>query len=95
MLIVDLNYSGNLKQIDQYLIAHREFLQKYYDQGVLLASGPKQPRDGGIIIALVDEATMRTIITEDPFYQQGIAEYKFISFEPVKYSQVLAPLLEP
>jgi len=93
MLIIDLVYTGTLDQIDQVLLEHRNFLQKYYDLGILLASGPKNPREGGIIIALGSKSQMEEIIKEDPFYQNNLAVYKFTEFNPVKYAEVLKDLL--
>lgn len=90
MLIIELTYQKPLAEIDKYLIAHREWLDKYYQQGLLVASGPKQPRDGGIIIALTNSETANQLIKEDPFYQQGLAQYKITEFEPVKYCVELA-----
>lgn len=93
MLIVDLTYTGSLKQIDEVLMAHRSFLQKYYDLEILLASGPKNPREGGIIIALCEKTEMEKIIQEDPFYQNKLASYKITEFNPVKYCEALNALI--
>ena len=95
MLVIDIAYTGSLDQIDQVLVSHRSFLQKYYDLGILLASGPKNPREGGIIIALGEKAEMEKIIQEDPFYQNKLATYKITEFNPVKYCEALKPLLSP
>lgn len=86
MLIVELTYKKPLSEVNKYLDQHRSFLQIHYDQGLLVASGPKDPRDGGIIIANTTEKTMNELIKDDPFYINGIADYKIIKFEPVKYS---------
>ena len=93
MLVIELEYLKPLSEIDNYLTEHRTFLQKYYEQGLLLASGPQKPRVGGIIIALADLETMQTIIKEDPFFQHKLADYRFIEFDPVKYASELTPLL--
>lgn len=85
MLIIELTYQKPLTEIDKYVAAHREWLDKYYQKGLLLVSGPKQPRDGGIIIALTDRETANQLIREDPFHQHGLAQYKITEFEPVKY----------
>ncbi len=76
MLIIELTYKKPLNEVEKYLQDHRDFLSKYYDQGVFLASGPKDPRDGGIILANCNDAD--EIIKEDPFYQHQIADYKVI-----------------
>lgn len=90
MLIIELTYQKPLSEIEKQLSAHREWLDQYYAQGLLIASGPKQPRDGGIIIALTDKETATKLIAEDPFYKHGLAQYKITEFEPIKHCRELA-----
>ncbi len=94
MLIVDIVYKQDLVIVDKYLEDHRNFLQKYYDKNMLIASGPKDPRTGGIILANIDKESMEKLIKEDPFYQNNIADYKIISFDPVKCSDEFKLILE-
>ncbi|MDP4170378.1 MAG: YciI family protein, partial [Bacillota bacterium] len=51
MFIVELTYVKSLDEIDRLREAHVAFLKKYYEKGIFLMSGPKNPRKGGIIIA--------------------------------------------
>lgn len=90
MLVIELAYQKSLIEVDRYLDEHRAWLEEAYQQGLLLASGPKKPRDGGVIIALMDKETARQWITADPFYQHDLAEYKITEFEAVKYCTELA-----
>lgn len=94
MLIIELTYQRPLTEIDKHLLAHRAWLDACYHKGLLLASGPKQPRDGGIIIALIDKEAANQLIQEDPFYQHGLAQYKITEFEPVKYCVELTDRLK-
>jgi uncharacterized protein YciI len=94
MLIVELTYKKPLEEVEKVLKAHRDFLQTCYDKGLFLASGPKNPREGGIIIALTDQETMQDLIKQDPFYQEGIADYKVTEFEPVKRHKMLEGILD-
>lgn len=94
MIIVHLTYIAPLTEVDKYLQAHREFLDYYYKQGLLLASGPTKPRTGGIIIALSqDVAAIETIFKSDPYYLADIARYEFILFTPVKHRAELTELI--
>lgn len=93
MLVTLIHYIAPLAEIDQHLATHREHLQTYYDQNVLIMSGPQIPRTGGIIIAATDRDTMQTIIEQDPFYQHQLATFDIIEFDPVKYQQQLASFL--
>jgi uncharacterized protein YciI len=83
--LVELNYKAELPQIEAATPAHREFLQTGYDRGVLLCSGPKVPRTGGLIIARSDSLeAAQAFFASDPFQKQGLADYRFVEFNPVK-----------
>jgi uncharacterized protein YciI len=69
MLLIELTYKKPIDEVNNFLDQHRSFLNKYYENGIFLASGPKNPRDGGIIIAVANREAINTIILEDPFYQ--------------------------
>lgn len=72
--------------MDQYLAAHRSFLEEGYQKNFFVASGPKNPRTGGIIISQLSERKqLEEILQKDPFYLYNIAEYEIIEFTPVKY----------
>lgn len=86
MFIVDLNYKKALSEVDNYLVQHREFLEDGYQKNYFIASGPKNPRVGGIIISqLTDRKQLENILKQDPFNIYDIADYTIIEFEPVKY----------
>lgn len=93
MLIIDLTYKKPIEEVDKHLVAHRDFLEEHYRTGIFIASGPKDPRDGGVIIALAEQPAIEDIIKNDPFYQHGIADYQITEFIPVKYCDALKPLL--
>ena len=60
MFIVDLKYIVPLEELDEHMKAHVQFLRKYYDKNIFVASGRKVPRTGGIILALAeDEAAIK------------------------------------
>lgn len=88
MFIVTLKYIKPLSEVEKFLDAHRSFLGKYYESNDLVCSGPKNPRDGGIIIARTkDRSALEKILTEDPFQINQIATYEIIEFTPVKFSK--------
>lgn len=93
MFIIDLVYTADISVIDQYLTPHREYLDANYAKGLLLCSGPKNPRNGGTIIGLFrtrDEVD--TFIQNDPFNQQKIVKYTVSEFNPVKYHMLIKEL---
>ena len=49
MLIVDLTYKVDLEIVNKHVQAHRDFLDKYYKEGVFLVSGPKIRKKVGLL----------------------------------------------
>ncbi len=85
MYIIDLKYVKEIEEIEKNLQEHRVFLDRYYQTGVFLMSGRKEPRTGGIILAKApDKETIERIITEDPFYKAGVVQYTITEFIPTK-----------
>lgn len=85
MFIIILTYKKPLSEVDTHIPAHRAFLDEGYKNNVLIASGPKVPRTGGVIIShLQNRADVDALIKQDPFYQHGVADYEIIEFNPNK-----------
>ena len=94
MFIVKLTYKTPISEVDKYLQAHREFLDYYYKQGLLLASGPMKPRVGGIIIALTkDKAYLESIFQKDPYSLAEIADSELIEFVPIMHREELKDII--
>lgn len=95
MFIIQMTYKTPISEVDKYLSAHREFLDYYYKQGLLIASGPMKPRTGGIIIAASNDRNyLESIFKKDPYYLAEIADYEFIEFTPVKHREELKPIID-
>jgi len=87
MFIVSLTYEVPLAEIDAYLDAHRAFLDRHFATGAFLASGPKVPRTGGVILATVAEReALDRILAEDPFQKSGLARYAVEAFSPTRFA---------
>jgi uncharacterized protein YciI len=81
MFVIELTYKADLTAIDAHMAAHVVFLKKYYASGNFLVSGRKIPRDGGIILAVgTNRREIEAIVQEDPFYEQGLADFRIIEF---------------
>jgi uncharacterized protein YciI len=81
MFVIELIYKADLAQIDAHMKDHMAFLRAHYAAGTFLLSGRKVPRDGGIILATaVDRAQIETIIRDDPFVTNGLADFRIIEF---------------
>lgn len=83
MFIVLVTYQKTIEEIDTHLAAHRAFLKQHYDSGDFLASGPQNPRTGGVIFAKANsKEILLDILDHDPFKIHNIATYKVIEFVP-------------
>jgi uncharacterized protein YciI len=93
VLVIELTYKKPMHVVEEYLKPHRDFLAKCYKEEKFLASGPQNPRVGGIILALVDKVEGEALIQQDPFFQHEIADYRVLEFDPVLHDEALAKLV--
>lgn len=95
MFVIELVYKADLTEIDAHMHAHVAFLNKYYASGTFLVSGRKVPREGGIILAVAESRErIETIVREDPFHQNGLAEFRVIEFRASQRAKSIDVLLE-
>ncbi|MFD2058227.1 YciI family protein [Mesorhizobium calcicola] len=80
MFVVSLNYKVPLTEIDRLAAAHVEWLKACYADGIFVASGPKKPRTGGIIIAQCPREVLEARLAADPFAKAGAADYDVTEF---------------
>ena len=96
MFVIIVDYVKPLSEVDRHLEAHRAFLREQFAAGRFLASGPREPRDGGLILAQgCDRAGLETLLESDPFKREGVATYSILEFSPVMCDPALSPLLTP
>lgn len=66
---------------------HRAYLRQLKADGTLVAAGPQDPRIGGLFLLRVSDDTpladLDKIRDDDPFYQQGMAQYELLPWKPV------------
>lgn len=95
LFFVNLTYQKPLAEVDAHLNAHRSFLLQHYSQGHFLASGPKTPRTGGVILAKADSLRqLQAWLHEDPFHGAGIATHEIVAWEPTLAAAGLASAFE-
>lgn len=86
MFIAILTYKKPLEEVDRFLQAHRDYLAAHYAAGDFITSGPQTPRVGGVIMMKApDRAAVETIISQDPFHINAIADYKIVEFTPTMF----------
>ena len=93
--IIDIHYLIPAEQLVETTVEHRAFLQSGYKAGMLLFSGPKVPRTGGIIVARAESADqVAAFFANDPYQKKGVATYQFIEFNPVLKQEFLTDWVE-
>ncbi|MFA7418191.1 MAG: YciI family protein [Melioribacteraceae bacterium] len=93
--IVEIIYKAPIEKIEELTPIHREFLQTGYKAGMLLVSGPKVPRTGGIVIAKAKSMEeLAEFFKNDPYAVNYAADYSFIEFNPKSHQKILKDWLE-
>ncbi|MCX5202913.1 YciI family protein [Streptomyces sp. NBC_00237] len=91
MFVLELTYTAPVEQVDALMTDHVAWLDTQYEAGVFIASGRKQPRDGGIILAVAPSRdAIERIAAEDPFATGRVCEYRIVEFVATKTSEALS-----
>ena len=85
MFVIVLDYVADLADIDAAIPAHGAWLDEQYQAGTFLASGRREPRTGGVILAHGEKAAIEAAVATDPFAVQGLARHTIIEFHPSKF----------
>ena len=76
------------RPLDEVLAAtddHRTYLRELKSRGILLVSGPLEPRTGGALLLRLpgdDPAALDAIRDADPYWQRGLAYYELLQWVP-------------
>lgn len=82
-----VRYRKPLEEVLKHIDAHRAYLGGLKAKGLLLVSGPLDPRTGGALLLRVPEdavdATLDSVRDNDPFTLAGVAQYELLPWVPV------------
>ena len=93
--LINLRYLVPLEKVQEITPEHRAYLKTNYDAGILLFSGPRVPRTGGVLFARAEDVlVIEEMISQDPFKTRGIAEYEVIEIAPVMWNEGLNKIFE-
>jgi uncharacterized protein YciI len=74
LFVVNLTYQKPIEEIDRFLNAHRDFLNKHIESKQILLAGRKNPRVGGVILILEESLDVaQKIMEQDPFISENLA----------------------
>ena len=76
MFILSLTYVKPTEEADRLMQPHMDWVNEGYDRGIFLASGRKNPRTGGVILARGERAEVEAYVAADPFTAEGVALYE-------------------
>lgn len=80
--IAIIRYRRPLEEVMAVTEQHRAYLRDIKDEGMLVASGPMDPRTGGILLLKVPDddvvGTLDRIRDGDPYVTFGMAQYELI-----------------
>jgi len=83
MFILPPTYCAPLDEVDKVIGAHGDWLAKQYSADHFLVAGPREPREGGVILATGDDrAEMEKLVATDPFTLAGVATYQLQEIRP-------------
>ena len=95
MYAVILRYKLTVADVERHVEAHRRWLEENYAAKNFLLSGPQKPRSGGFILAAaMERARLDGILQNDPFSQNGVADYEVIDVVPTVADNRLSFLIE-
>lgn len=91
LFVVDIEYVVPFEQIEPVLEPHMAFVKQGYADGHFLCSGPKNPRTGGIVIAIGRSlAAVEALMAEDPFVTEAVVKVQITEFAASNRHPVLA-----
>ncbi len=81
-----IRYRKPLEDILTIIDAHRAYLKGLKERGILLASGPLDPRSGGALLLRVPDGAVQETLDQvrdgDPFTKAGMAQYELMPWAP-------------
>jgi uncharacterized protein YciI len=94
LFVAILTYVAPIEQIDATGPEHVAWLQRGYDRGLVLASGRRVPRTGGIILARAASVEdVERWMRQDPFQARGLATAEIYPFEANMMSEAMRTVL--
>jgi uncharacterized protein YciI len=89
--LLEGEYLVPFEELSDLVPRHREFLQKGYDAGCFLCSGPHIPARGGFLLARAESlAELQALLAEEPFTKAKKMRFSRITeFNPVQHQPIL------
>lgn len=93
--LIQLTYVKPIEVVQEFTDRHRAYLRTQFDAGILLFSGPRVPRTGGVLFGKAEDiSVINSMIAADPFKTNGVAEYEVIEIAPTTWAPSIASAFE-
>lgn len=94
MFILSLTYTASIEKVDALRPAHLDWLEQGRAAGHFVGWGRKVPANGGIILAVgEDAAAVKALAHTDPYYIGCVASVEVIEFSPAYLAPDMAALV--
>jgi uncharacterized protein YciI len=81
MFILSLAYTADLDAVDAVRDEHMVWVREQFAAGRFVASGPKVPRTGGVILARgLTREEVDAVVATDPFVVADVCAYDIVEF---------------
>ena len=82
MYILIASFIKEPAEVAKHAEAHRAWVDKYFNQGVFFAAGPKKSKLGGAILARsMDKSQLLKIMQEDVYVTEDLVEYQIVDLD--------------
>jgi len=80
--IAIIRYRRSLEEVVTVTDKHRAYLSSLAEAGIVLASGPLDPRSGGALLLRVPDTSVQesldAVRDNDPYVKTGMAQYEIL-----------------
>ncbi|MFT4045334.1 MAG: hypothetical protein QM661_01445 [Solimonas sp.] len=95
MFVVLLRFSANRDRAARLMQAHKEWIQRGFDDGIFLLTGSIRPQTGGAIVAHgVTRPELEDRLNGDPFVAEDVVQLEIVEVTPSKADDRLSFLLD-
>lgn len=91
---VVIRYAKSREEVGAVVESHRAYLDGFIENGMLLASGPLETGDGGILwVRANSRESLMEMIEGDPYSLSGVAEFSVLGFDVKKLASGMVSTL--
>jgi uncharacterized protein YciI len=88
--LLEGEYLVSFEELAELIPGHREFLQKGYDAGHFLLSGPQSPARGGFLVARAESLEkLQELLAAEPLVKAKKMRFRMVEFTPRQYQPIL------